>query len=201
MKSINFEDFWLKLQENEPWFDQIKMRFCRKDLKPVANECFIFLLALEQRWAAQDYQDFRKCYQSFLTKAPDKPVAPQLQQTEVKEEKKSDPPLTGEARMAWIKKWEAEVKGSPMMQTCAVKLTYKQIADEGDWLPKKPAPYPSSSHAEVKKRLFHLIYLRNNFDREGGKLPTWKEESEWSEENSFELEEIWQEQLKQMINL
>src|SRR6187549_984549 len=107
---VSFEDFWLKLQENEPWFDMTKMRFCRKDLKSVANDCYIFLLASEQRWAAQDYQDFRKCYQSFLSNAKDKQVAPTLQQEEKKEPEHQEPIVTGEQRDKYIKEWLEMVK-------------------------------------------------------------------------------------------
>ena len=96
---LTFEQFWTKLIEHEIWYDQMKMRFNRKDLKGVANNCFIFLIASEQRWLAQDYQDFRKCYQSFLMKSPDQLIKPQLQQVEVKEVTHSEPILTGEEKL------------------------------------------------------------------------------------------------------
>ena len=197
---LSFEDFWNKLVENDPWYDQMKMRYCRKDLKGVANECFIFLLASEQRWLAQDFQDFRRCYQNFLNKSKDLEHRPQLQQVETEPEKKSDPPLTGEARLAWLKKWEQKVKESKMT-SCVVKLTHKQIADEGDWLPKKPEPYPATNEFEVKKRLLHQLYILNNYEpRTGDKLPTWQEEEEWRTDHEFELEELWQEKKILMLN-
>jgi hypothetical protein len=196
---LSFEDFWNKLVENDLWFDQTKMRFCRKDLRGVANECFIFLLASEQRWALQDYQDFRRCYQSFLMKSKDIEHRPQLQQVETRPEKKGEPPLTGDARMKWIKEWEKVVR-SGQMNSCAVKLTYKEIADEGDWLPKKPAPYPSTNEFEVKKRYFHQIYVMSNYEAHtGDKLKTWKPEGEWLTDNEFELEQDWEEKKKELI--
>ncbi len=193
---VDFETFWTKLVEHDIWYDQMKMRFCRKDLKGVANECFIFLLASEQRWATQDYQDFRRCFQSFLQKAPDMAVRPQLQQEEVKDTKPQKPPLTGEERMKWIKLWEAEVKKSTMVNG-VTKLTHKQIADEGDWLPKKPAPYPKTNEFAIQQRVFHAAYIEANFDpQSGAKLLTWKEEEIWLKENEFELMELWEEKKK-----
>lgn len=132
---MNFESFWDKLVENEIWFDQMKMRYFRKDLRGVANECFIFLLASEQRWKSQDYQDFRRCFQSFLNKAPDMVVRPQLQQVE---EKKQEPEIeiSEEEKKRRYQEWyDAVTKVENNFKV--PKLTKKQIAEEGDWLPKK----------------------------------------------------------------
>lgn len=199
MKSNNFEEFYAKLIDHEIWYDQMKMRFYRKDLKDVANQCFIFLLASEQRWAAQDYQDFRKCYQSFLSKAPDKIVKPQLQQDEVKEQTTNEPILEGEARDKAIAKWLEAVKSQKMINPIP-KLSRKQIAEEGDWIPKKQAPHPSSSVGELKKYFIHQLYIKHNYDlRTADKLPQWIEENKWIEDNEFELTEMWQEELKNRL--
>lgn len=180
--SVSFEDFWNKLVDHEIWYDQMKMRFFRKDLKGVANDCFIFLLASKQRWDAQDYQDFRKCYQSFLMKSKDMEQKPILQQVEQKTEEPEAEIVTGEKRKQYIDQWLELVKTGPALQSNAVKLTYKEIADEGDWLPKKPAPYPSCSESEVKKRLLHLEYIKQNYDpRTQDPLSTWMSEEEWME--------------------
>lgn len=197
---LSFEEFWNKLVEHDIWYDQMKMRFFRKNLKQVANDCFIFLLASEQRWATQDYQDFRRCYQSFLAKAPDEVVRPQLQQEEVKSDKVQAPPLTGEARMNWIKEWEKVVKESTMVNG-VTKLTHKQIADEGDWLPKKPAPYPKTNEFAIQQRVFHAAYIESNYDPQtGNKLLTWKDEETWTHDHEFELMEIWNEKKKELFN-
>lgn len=197
---LSFEQFWNKLVEHEIWYDQMKMRFYRKNLKQAANDCYLFLLASEQRWIAQDYQDFRRCYQSFLSKAPDEVVRPQLQQTETEPLKKSEPPLTGEARMKWIKEWEKVVRESKMVNG-VTKLTHKQIADEGDWLPKKPAPYPKTNENAIRERVFHAAYIESNYDPQSGhKLLTWKDEETWVQEHEFELMEIWNEKKKELFN-
>ena len=197
---LTFEQFYAKLIEHEIWYDQMKMRFFLKDLKGVANDCFIFLLASEQRWNAQDYQDFRKCYQNFLSKSPDMVVKPQLQQVEVKEEKQGEPPLTGEERDKRIAEWLAAVKAQRLTNPVP-KLSRKQIAEEGDWLPKKAANYPKASEGELKRSFIHQLYIKHNYDtttRTIETLPGWKEEKEWITENEFELHEMWQEELKKI---
>lgn len=197
---LTFEQFWDKLVEHEIWYDQMKMRYCRKDLKGIANEVFIWLLAQDQRWAAQDYQDFRKAYQSFLNKSPDMVMRPQLQQVESKPEKKSDPPLTGEARMAWLKKWEATVKESKMVNG-VTKMSLKQIAEEGGWRPQKDKPWPKTSENAIRERVFHMAYIESNYDPiSGNKLLTWKSEETWILENEFELMESWNEKKKELFN-
>jgi len=196
---LTFEQFYAKLIEHEIWFDQMKMRFYRKDLKDVANQCFIFLLASEQRWAAQDYQDFRKCYQSFLSKSPDMVVKPQLQQVEVKEESTSEPILTGEERERKINEWLQAVKSVQTVNPVP-KLSRKQIIEEGDWLPKKQLPHPSTSVGEVKKRFIHQLYIKHNYDpRTTDKVTGWMPEEQWKEENEYELNELWQEELNKII--
>ena len=198
---LTFEQFYTELQKNEPWFDQMKLRYFRKDLKDVANQCYIFLLASEQRWSEQDYQDFRKCYQNFLQKAPDKITAPSLQQEEVKVVTHSEPILTGEERDKRIAEWLAAVK-SQRLTNPVPKLSRKQIAEEGDWLPKKQQPHPSSSIGELKRYFIHQMYIRHNYDSTMTtvqKLDGWKEEKEWIEENEFELNELWQEELKTKV--
>lgn len=169
--SISFEDFWNELTSHELWFEQMKMRFYQKDLKGTANDCYIFLLASEARWKAQDYQDFRRCYQQFLTRAKDVPVKPQLQQTaEVKKEEPQEPILTGEHREARIKEWLELVREIPAMTSSIPKLTYKEIADEGDWLPKKPAPYPSAPVALLIEEELKIEYARECTDIYTGRI-------------------------------
>lgn len=199
---LTFEQFWEKLIEHEIWYDQMKMRFYQKDLKGVANNCFIFLIASEQRWAAQDYQDFRKCYQSFLMKSPDQVVKPQLQQVEVAGiTVHHEPILEGEARQAKITEWLESVKATKMVNPIP-KLTRKQIIEEGDWIPKKSLPHPSTTVGELKKHFTHQLYIKHNFDLlTKDKLTGWLPEDKWTEENEYELSELWQEELKSLTPL
>lgn len=189
-KVKTFEDFWLLLIEHEIWYDQMKMRFHRKDLKGVANECFIFLLASDQRWDTQDYKDFRRCYQSFLSKAPDLIVKPQLQQTAIEEPKHSAPILTGDERQKKLSEWLESVKNVEQQASLVPKLTYKQIADEGDWLPKKNGVVPSTSIEYFINSEIHNEYIRHNYDIiTGEKNLDWKSEPDWVRDNQKEINE------------
>lgn len=175
-----FEQFYEKLTAHEIWFDQIKMRFYRRNLQDVARECYLFLLASGNRWAAQDYEDFRRCYLNFLKNAKDQQQGPQLQQSEPKKEESKEPIVTGEARKKYIDQWLESVSKAESFQSGAFKLTHKQIADEGGWLPKKPAPYPSCSLSEVRARLLHLEYIKLNYDpRTKEPAIDWIEEEDW----------------------
>jgi len=107
-----FEQYWEIVTSNDLWYDQIKMRHARKDIRGIAQEAFIDLLTTPQRLAAADPTDFQKHLSKFLMYAKDEVCRPQLQQEEVKEEPKGPqlPPLTGEARAAKIKEFVAILK-------------------------------------------------------------------------------------------
>lgn len=186
-----FEQFWLRLIEHEIWYDQMKMRFHRKDLKGIANDCYIFLLASQQRWENQDYQDFRKCYQAFLSKAPDQIARPQLQQTATEEQTTHNMPIvTGEERDKYIQQWLESVKSVEQKAGLVPKLTYKQMADEGDWLPPKEKPYPSTNIDYLIQSEIHIQYCLNNYDAVTGKPNiNWKNEDEWIRDNQKEINE------------
>jgi len=126
-------------------------------------------------------------------------VKPQLQQVEVKEEKQTEPPLTGEERDKRIAEWLAAVKAQRLTNPVP-KLTRKQIIEEGDWLPKKQAPHPSTSEGELKKAFFHQYYIKHNFDpRTADKVTGWVDESKWIEDNEVELMELWTEELSRQV--
>jgi hypothetical protein len=132
---MTFELFWDKLVEDDLWWDRIKMQYSDKDHRKIAQDCFIDLLAQPQRWKAQDYSDFRRCFQKWLMNAKPMAVRPQLQQVE---EKKPEPEIeiSEEEKKRRYQEWYNAV--TKVENNFKVpKLTKKQIAEEGDWLPKK----------------------------------------------------------------
>lgn len=177
---MTFDEFYNGLIEDGIWWDRIQMQYRSKDIKGEANNCFTWLLTQQNRMAAKDFGDFRRAFQKFLMNAKDVPIKPQLQQAPVVEEvKPKEPPLTGEARQARLKEWMEQVQKGDIVKPVG-KLSYKEIADEGGWLPKKPAPYPSTNESEVLKRLIHQEYIRTNYDpRTQDKLPGWMIEEDW----------------------
>lgn len=138
----SFESFFAELTSDEIWYDGIQVKYTNKDLRSIAQDCYLDLLAQPNRWKAQDYSDFRRCYQKWVMNAKPMAVKPQLQQVEVKENK-PDPNykiLEGEERTKRIKEWEAAVLAVDN-NFRVPQVSKKEAAEEGDWLPKKQAPY------------------------------------------------------------
>lgn len=187
---VTFEDFWNNLVSDDIWYDRIKYQYSNKDIKGIAQDCYIDLLAQSTRWQSQDYTDFRRCFQKWLMNSKAAPVKPQLQQqTTVQEEVSSVPIVEGEERQKYIKEWLESVKNVKQQASLVPRLTKKQIADEGDWLPPKPAPYPSTSLEEIKKSYIHTLWIRHNYEpRTAEKMPYWMEEKEWYEHNKEEID-------------
>src|SRR5690349_16963663 len=105
-----FPEFWDFIENKNPqWYDWTKMRFFSKDIKKCAMDCWAYLLADENLLKMEGPQ-MRKYFVSWLMKAPDAPVKPQLQQVEEsKPVRPEDAPLTGEARAIWLEKFKAQV--------------------------------------------------------------------------------------------
>lgn len=170
MKS--FSDFWTKLKENSLWFDQVSMKYGRKDIKDVAQRFYIDLLARPEEAKKEDYEAWRRSFQKWLMWEPDAPIAPQLQQVE-----ETRPPMSDEER----KKMEPVPKSDPryqehlnnwlaMLKTTednfkAPKLSKKQLAEEGDWIPKKDGK--NYSHEDmIKSALTHMETMRRAKEKE-----------------------------------
>jgi hypothetical protein len=102
-----FEEYWDIVTSNDLWYDNIKIRHARKDIKGVAQEAFIDLCAQKTRLAIADPTDFQQHLSKFLMYAKEQVQKPQLQQTEPEPVDKVNqlPPLTGEARQAKLKEW------------------------------------------------------------------------------------------------
>lgn len=178
---IKFEKFWDKLIEDDLWWDRIKYQFSRKDLKAVGNAVYDFFLTQPNRLDERFVGEWRNVFRKNCTWAKDIPYVVTQQVTIDKESRPQEPVLTGDERDAKIKEWLQEVSKMPAMPSSIKHISYKEIADEGDWLPKKQAPYPSCSESEVKKRLIHLEYVRQNYDpRTKDPLKDWMSEEDWT---------------------
>lgn len=139
--SITFEDFWNKLVEDEIWWDRMQYRYARKDLRGIGNETYDYLLTIPNRLNFNDVAYWRQLFAKNAGWKADAPVKPQLQQVEApKPEAPQAPILEGEARAKRIEEWKAEVLKSTN-NFVMPKITAKEAADEGGWLPKKQQPY------------------------------------------------------------
>lgn len=138
----SFDDFWKFLESNEVWFEyNCKMRFFDRDPKACARDCYGYLISDMKVFQEmqKDEARLRKYFVSWLMKAPRAAVAPTLQQVE-EPKQEGPPPLTGEERMKRLKEWLDQVQQAELFAPVP-KLTHKQIAEEGQWLPKKPEAY------------------------------------------------------------
>lgn len=151
-----FEQYWEIVTSNDLWYDQIKMRHARKDIRSIAQNAFIDLLTTPQRLAAADPTDFQKHLSKFLMYAKDEVARPQLQQDEVREEPKGpqEPPLTGEARTAKIKEFVALLRQVGKQEK---PLIDGQVEELGQTDPPKKkgviTPFDPEKQLQVKKEL------------------------------------------------
>lgn len=179
---INSEDFhqWFnELKSNSLWWMRMQEMFVRKDLNKIAGQVHLYLLASEQRLKANDFQDFRRLFQSFAQKTEDTPVRPQLQQIE--EKKETDwQPVSEEERARRLKEYKALIDSMPMINNFP-RLTPKEKEENGEWIPVKHIPYPTTSEKELYVKERHMTYLKHCYEpRTGEKLPGWVSEDEFN---------------------
>lgn len=183
-----FEQYWEIVTSNDLWYDQIKMRHARKDIRSIAQNAFIDLLTTPQRLAAADPTDFQKHLSKFLMYAKDEVARPQLQQDEVREEPKGpqEPPLTGEAREAKIKEFVALLRQVGKKEK---PLIDGQVEELGQTDPPKKkgviTPFDPEKQLQVKKELDERTRKgRELWYRENYPLATDEQVTEYL--NSFE---------------
>lgn len=157
---LTFEDFWNRLVENDIWYEIVRMRFHKKDVKKCAGDAFVYLLADGKLIETNDVIAWRKYLTSWLIKAPDAPVAPQLQQVEEpKVVRPEDKPIPKDDPRydAYLKLWQSEVDKFAVDHVVP-RVSKKEAIEQGDWLPPKPAPYKSDDDV-------FMIHLKENVRR------------------------------------
>jgi hypothetical protein len=154
---LSFSDFWDKLVADDIWWDRMQYRHSRKDLKEVGNKAFDFLMTVPNRLDPPDVMYWRQIFAKEAGWAKDAAVRPQLQQVEVKPqptpqdlEKNKPIPKSDPRYDAYLKLWRSEVDKFAVDHRMP-KVSKKEAIEEGDWLPKKTAPY-----IPIDPYLFHL---------------------------------------------
>lgn len=159
-----FEKFWIALQKsNEIWFDLVKVKFGKKDLRHEAQLLLMELHAEGMVTANMDWKVVQNRYSKKLTWAIDK-VEPVPQQ-------KAEPvvihpqALTGEERQRWLKEWEkAHAQASQNFKT-ERSDPYKEIKEQRKQI---TGTYKPLTPEEVYKKDRHFEYVKRCFDPRTG---------------------------------
>lgn len=182
----DFDSFWKALTENQIWFETLKYNYGRKDIKGVGKKFFIDLLAQPNEIKTLNWEKWRRQFQKWLIYEPDMPTSPHVpsvKDSEPKELKPEDMPLTGEARRKKLQEYKDLILATPPLKPVP-KMSRKEYEELGGWEPKKADPYPTTTPAQLRKLELHIQYLRENYDPvTGDKRDCWMEEPLWLELN------------------
>lgn len=147
-KIISFEDWWVKLTENDLWWDRIKIKFPRKNLKSVGEDCYTRLLTQPNRLHSGDVADWQKAMWNHCVYAKDEPIKPQLQQEETKEPEAPVVQVSPEEHARRLREWKEKVLSQPFGFQVP-KLTKQEYEEEGQVRPKKKIYKPVLDTYEI----------------------------------------------------
>lgn len=134
---MTFEDFYKSLTEDEQWHETMQMIHKYKPFKDVC--LLVYGTAVGEGTLNIDIKEHRNHVHNKLAKTPVKiQNIVQTHQPKVEEPKQEPKDIaTPEQRDFWLNRFKeklAKIETKPV-----VKLTHKQIAEEGGWIPKKRA--------------------------------------------------------------
>lgn len=133
----DFETWYKELTSDEKWLDTMQMIHRYKPIKDVA--LLVYGIAVSENSGLDDMQEHRKHVHNKLAKTAVK-VQNIIQTHQPKvEEPKEEPKniATNEQRDFWLNQLKEQL--SKIQTKPVIKLTNKQIAEEGGWIPKKRA--------------------------------------------------------------
>lgn len=180
-----FEDWYKKLTEDEIWFEPVKMHHKPETLESIGRRVYMHGIADKERFSITPMSEFRRHFYNIVCKTPgDKPknkdwhIKALEKENVVKQEQWK--PASPEHVDKCVAEFDEMMKNSTMINSMP-RVGYKQSIEEGGWLPKKPAPYPTTSKEEAYVRQRHLEYVKNNYEpRTGQPLPDWIPEHEFN---------------------
>lgn len=152
-----FEEYWDIVTSNDLWWDNIKVRHARKNIKEIAQEAFIDLLTQPNRLSIADPTDFQKHLSKYLMYAKDEVMRPQLQQEEPEPVYKVNqlPPLMGEERKKRYGEWLEAIGGFADKKVPV--LLKDQIEETGQTDPPKKrghvTEFDPEKQLQIKKEL------------------------------------------------
>jgi hypothetical protein len=141
-----FDDWHKELISDYQWYSLLRM-YKEETIKKAAEKVFAQLVA-DKVVDLRPMSENRKHVYNIVTKNPgDKEIRKDWYNVEKEkkeaEEKKEWVPLTGEARAKKLAEFKAMVDAAPKAFTTP-KMSAQEIANEGDWLPKKEKPFVRS---------------------------------------------------------
>lgn len=159
-----FEDFFKALTADEQWHDTMKMIHRHKPIKDVA--LLVYGTAVGEGTLTDDIKEHRNHVHNKLAKTPVKiQNIIQTHQPKVEEPQQEETKIfaTDEQRDKILEEWKQEVKGIKMKPV--IKLTHKQIAEEGDWLPKKKHVPSDPNYLHEHEKTLHKCRVKVVRDR------------------------------------
>lgn len=141
-----FEDWYTELISDTLWYELLR-HYKDETIRKCSEKVYAQLVA-EKTVSYRPMTENRKHVYNVVCKLPgDKPkvdwVEKHLKQQEEKKEDKEWVPLTGEARTKKLAEFKAMIDAAPKAFTTP-KMSAQEIANEGDWLPKKEKPFVRS---------------------------------------------------------
>lgn len=188
----NFDDWYTELTSNYVWFSPASLHHKPETFRSVANKVYMQYVAQEVFPPIQEAR--RHVYNKLALIPGDRPKIDWSKKAleQMDEQKKEDwKPVSEEKRAEYLNQIQEIIKGSTMMTAVPRASRMDQVAEaEGQWLPKKPAPYPQTSEQEAYVRKRHLEYVRLNYEpRTGAKLPEWTDEEIFNIQYDHEYDE------------
>lgn len=180
---MTFESWFEKLISNHVWYGPASMSHRPETFKAICNKVYMDYLAGN---CVKSIEECRRHVYNIVCKTPgdNKKIDWAAKALEKMDEEKKEEwvPVTPEKRTEYLNKVQEIIKGSTMMSAVPRETRTQQAAEaEGQWLPKKPAPYPMTTAQEAYVRQRHVEYIKRNYEpRTGAKLPEWISEDEFN---------------------
>jgi hypothetical protein len=175
---MTFEAFYEKLISDQLWFELLR-DYKNETIKAAARKVYAQVVA-DSCVDTRPMSENRKHVYNILCKNPgDKPTKKWYDIS--KEEKKEDWVPASKAYADKCAAQALEIIRNSKTINAVPRVTHKQAIEEGDWLPKKEAPYPTTSAQEYYIRQRHFEYIKANYEpRTGQKVLDWVDEDTWN---------------------
>lgn len=160
---MDFETFYAALIADERWHETMQMIHKYKPFKDIC--LLVYGTAVGEGTLSDDIKEHRNHVHNKLAKTPVKiQNIIQTHQPETKPEKVENKVYaTDEQREFWLNKLKEDIKGIAIKPI--PKLSHKQIAEEGDWIPKKRHVPSDPGYYHEHAKLLHDCRMKTMRER------------------------------------